>query len=196
MKWTFIVILIFIHSNFCFSQDIKIGIVDVDSIVNSILEKSKFDSIYEICKENYFKLGENWVKKFNDKANEWRKYGGDYNLEKNKEIQRKFETMQNDIVMFEKFLLDTLPMYKEQLIKEMDSIVVSEYEKLGKEKGYSLILRKSQLIYFDDKENIADFKINNKIEYQKNIENLIRKYQIIFLEKYNQYFLILNRDYS
>ena len=100
------------------------------------------------------------------------------------------EAIQNELVRLDVFVRDTFPEYQKGLIKQIDSLLVSEYKRMAKLEGYSIVLRKEQLLYFDHNNNLEafEFKADDRLILDELIE-LIHNYENILLTKYAKYSL-------
>ena len=179
------------NSSLSFSQEIKFGYIHIDSITNSILENLNVDSISAAHLSSFHDLAKIRINEMeagiSDIVNN--KFGC-LSQKGYEVVYEKLEAIQNELVRLDVFVRDTFPEYQKGLIKQIDSLLVSEYKRMAKLEGYSIVLREEQLLYFDHNNNLEafEFKADDRLILDELIE-LIHNYENILLTKYSKYSL-------
>jgi Skp family chaperone for outer membrane proteins len=188
MKWFLFAFFYFGIVNCSISQE-KFGIVDMDSLVNSILSEFEFNKSYNSTREKTFKLLENWIELFTDNSTKTLKSiscGTPLALE---HARQRLMEEEEKLISVEKYLKDTLPNYKTIVINDIGSYLNNAFNQMGNIEKYDLIIDKKQIVYFDENISYQKFKIEHKINYKDEVTKIIEKFIQKTEAKYQEYYL-------
>lgn len=145
-------LILFINITFSntpiFAQN-NIAVINTEKLTQTIKEKVYLDSMYSAIKDTLMQIGYREVKKLQKKFAEYQKYSGHYGIQKRQEIGEELQTDQDKLAAFEKYTTDTLNLFKQEALNEINQLINEEVQFYAKEKNLQLVINTKELTYYD-----------------------------------------------
>lgn len=181
-----LIILLTLISSKMISQNL-IGVIEIDSIYNSLYEKSHIDSILIEFKISINKVHKKMENEFQNSYSKAMNSNICHTVKSQKEVEKRIKKMYFQLVEYGKYSVDTLELLSNEVLIEFKKYVYLEIEESIKEHKLKLVLEKNKLLYYDKSTDITQI-IVNRFKQKQNREadflNLLDKINNLLL-KYN-----------
>ncbi len=193
MKKLLTLFLLLVISHAIFSQE-KVTVIDFEKVINNSQVKLEFDYIYNKIDSFVMRLGREQIAIYQENMQEVmiRYQGGCMTHEEMKKMEEVLKNQERKILSLDKFIIDTLPFFRQKLNYEVRKIIQKEIEEYATFSGIKFIGDSNTLYFHISAIKDISYRIDFQLKQKYNLPHrkLARK-QIIYQikEKYN-----LNQD--
>lgn len=150
MKHLFILLTLccfFVH--FSFAQQ-KVGVVDIDATVEGWNKAVKLDQMLQQKSITLKKMVETWLDKLQEKYDEYDKKTG--TPTQRNTLANDILDGQEEILMFERILVDSIPLYRKNVLQLIESRIQETVDAVAIANNYDLIIAKNNILFYKGEE--------------------------------------------
>lgn len=135
----------------------NIAVVNSQQLLATIEQKVYVDSMYSAIHDSLMQVGLRGVKKLQKKYAKYQKHieGGCHSHEQEKKMREEIQADQNELAAFEKYILDSLPLFQQAVLHEITQLINKEITVYAKEKGLTFVVDTKELKYYDETIDIS-----------------------------------------
>lgn len=137
----------FVHPSF--SQQ-KIGVVDIEATVNGWNKAVKLDQMLQQKSVTLKEMVENWLDKLQEKYDEYDKKAGTPTQQN--ALANDILDGQEEILMFERILVDTIPLYRKNVLGLIEAKIQETVDAVAIANNYDLIIAKDNILFYKGEE--------------------------------------------
>lgn len=137
----------FVH--FSFAQQ-KIGVVDIDATVEGWNKAVKLDQMLQQKSITLKKMVETWLDKLQEKYDEYDKKTG--TPTQRNTLANDILDGQEEILMFERILVDSIPLYRTNLMGLIEAKIQETVNAVAIANNYDLIIEKDNILFYKGEE--------------------------------------------